>query len=77
MSLTEAEIEKIVSQVENNSSTLLVPRRELRRMLQALGTYEFSPGRGTPLAKLCASGTDYGWRELERTAGSNLIARYR
>jgi class II lanthipeptide synthase len=75
MSLTAAEIEKIVSPDENNSSTLLVPRRELRRMLEALGAYEFSARRGTPLATLCAAGADYGWRELERAAGSNLIGQ--
>jgi len=73
MSLIAAEIETIVSQVENNSSTRLVPRRELRRMLQALRAYEFSSRHGAPLAKLCAAGADYGWRELERTAGSNLV----
>ena len=75
MSLTAAEIEKIVSSDENNSSAQLVPRRELRRMLEELGAYEFSARRGSPLAKLCTAGTDYGWRELERAAGSNLIGQ--
>ena len=75
MSLTAAEIEKIVSPDENNSSAHLVPRRELRRMLEELGAYEFSARRGSPLAKLCAAGADYGWRELERAAGSNLIGQ--
>jgi lantibiotic modifying enzyme len=28
----------------------------------------------TPLAKLCAAGADYGWRELERSAGPLLVA---
>jgi lantibiotic modifying enzyme len=75
MSLTAAEIEKIVSPDGNNSSALLVPRRELRRMLEALEACEFSARRGTPLAKLCAAGAEYGWRELERAAGSNLIGQ--
>ena len=75
MSLTAAEIERIVSADENNSSTLLVPRWELRRMLEALGACEFKASRGTPLAKLCAAGADYGWSELERGAGSNLIGQ--
>ena len=73
MSLTAAEIEKIISADENHSSPHLVPRRELRRMLEALGASEFSARRGPPLAKLCAAGADYGWCELERAAGSNLI----
>jgi lantibiotic modifying enzyme len=75
MSLTAAEIQKIMSPDENNSPTHLVPSRELRRMLEALGTYEFSASRGTPLARLCAAGADYGWRELTRAAESNLIGQ--
>ena len=75
MSLTAAEIERIVSADENNSSTLLVPRRELRRMLEALGACEFKARRGTSLAKLCAAGADYGWSELERGAGTDLIGQ--
>jgi lantibiotic modifying enzyme len=73
MSLTAADIEKIISADENHSSPYLVPRRELRRMLEALGASEFSARRNPPLTKLCATGADYGWRELKRTAGSNLI----
>lgn len=72
MSLTAAEIEKIVSRDESNSSRLLVPRPELRRMLEALGDHEFSASRGTSLAKLCAAGADYGWGELGRVAGDLL-----
>lgn len=75
MSLTAAEIQKIMSPDENNSPTHLVPSRELRRMLEALGAYEFSASFGTPLARLCAAGADYGWRELERAAESNLIGQ--
>jgi len=75
MSLTAAEIEKIVGTDESDSSALLVPRRELRSMLEALGAREFSARRGTPLAQLCAAGADYGWRELERVAGSDLLAQ--
>jgi lantibiotic modifying enzyme len=75
MSLTAAEIEKIVSPGESNSSPLLVPRRELRRMLEALDASEFSAGGGPALAKLCAAGTDYGWRELNRVARSDLLAQ--
>ena len=74
MSLTAADLEHIISRDENNASTL-VPRRELRRMLEALGACEFSARRGGPLAKLCAAGADYGSRELERAAGSDLIGR--
>jgi len=73
MSLTAAEIEKIISADENHSSPHLVPRQELRRMLEALGASQFSARRGPPLAKLCAAGADYGWCELERAAESNLI----
>jgi len=75
MSLTAAEIQKIMSPNENNSPTHLVPSRELRRMLEALGAYEFSASRGTPLTRLCAAGADYGWRELTRVVESNLIAQ--
>jgi len=73
MSLTAAEIEKIISAEENHSSPHLVPRRELRRMLKALGASEFFARRAPPLAKLCAAGAEYGWCELERVAGNNLI----
>jgi lantibiotic modifying enzyme len=75
MSLTAAEMEKRLSPEEKNSSALLVPRRELRRMLEGLGACEFSSRRGTALAKLCAAGADYGWCELERAAASALIGR--
>jgi lantibiotic modifying enzyme len=44
-------------------------------MLEGLGACEFSARRGIPLAKLCAAGADYGWGELERVAGSDLIAQ--
>lgn len=74
MSLTAAEIENIVRGPQGDSSSL-VPRRELRRMLEALGACEFSARRGTPLAKLCATGANYGWGELERVAGSDLMAQ--
>jgi lantibiotic modifying enzyme len=73
MSLTAAAIEKIINADENHSSPPLVPRRELRRMLETLGASVFIARRGSPLMKLCAAGVDYGWRELERTAGSNLV----
>ncbi len=73
MSLTAAEIEKIISADEPRSSARLVPRRELRRMLKALGAFEFSATRGPPLAKLCAAGAEYGLRELKRVAGKNLL----
>jgi lantibiotic modifying enzyme len=73
MSLTAAEIEKIVNSDENSSATRLVPRRELGRMLKALGACEFSPRGSSPLGKLCSAGAEYGWRMLEHAAGSNLI----
>jgi lantibiotic modifying enzyme len=73
MSLTAAEIEKIISADEPRSSARLVPRRELRRMLEALGAFEFSARRGPPLVKLCAAGAEYGLRELKRVAGKNLL----
>jgi lantibiotic modifying enzyme len=75
MSLTAAEIETIISGDETDSSPHLVPRRELRRMLEALGASEFGARRDPPLAKLCAAGADYGWRELDRAAGSDLLAQ--
>lgn len=53
-------------------SARLVSPRELRRMLKALEASQFGRTRATPLAKLCAAGVDYGWGELERSAGSNL-----
>ena len=74
MSLTAAEIENIVSQDESDSTTL-VPRRDLRHMLEALGACEFGARRDTPLAKLSATGADYGWGELERAAGSDILGQ--
>ncbi len=74
MSLTAAEIENIIRRDESNSLTL-VPRRDLRRTLEALGAGEFGARRGTPLAKLAATGADYGWAELERAAGSDLLGQ--
>jgi len=44
-------------------------------MLEALGARQFSTRRGTPLAKLSATGADYGWGELERAAGSDLLGQ--
>jgi lantibiotic modifying enzyme len=73
MILNAAEIEKIVSSAGSNASTQLVPGRDLRRMLEVLAGYEFSTRRAAPLAKLCNAGADYGWRELERAAGSDLL----
>ena len=54
-------------------SARLVSARELRLMLKALGVYQFSSRRATALTKLCAVGVEYGWGELERIAGRNLL----
>ena len=74
MSLTAAELENVVTRDESNSPAL-VPRRDLRRMLEGLEACEFRARRGAPLAKLCAAGADYGWGELERAAGSDLLGQ--
>jgi lantibiotic modifying enzyme len=70
MSLTTAEFRKVESRSE---SARLVSGRELRRMLKALAVSQSGARRASPLAKLCAAGVDYGWRELERMAGRNLL----
>jgi lantibiotic modifying enzyme len=73
MSLSAAATRKLESP---EPSARLRSGREMRRMLEALRAYEFSGGGGaTPLAKLCAAGVEYGWRELERTAGGNLLGQ--
>jgi lantibiotic modifying enzyme len=73
MTPSAAEIEEIVSAAGCSSSEQLVSARDLRRMLTALGRYEFSARRAAPLAKLCSAGADYGWRELERSARRDLL----
>src|SRR5438270_7252014 len=49
--------------------------RKVQHMLTALGQMEFKPGKGTPLRKLCAAGVEYGWDELTRGAGAELLAQ--
>jgi lantibiotic modifying enzyme len=71
MSLSVGEIVTIETR---NRLAGLVSGRELRRMLEALRTYQFSSSRATPLEKLCAVGVDYGWGELERTVGRDLLS---
>jgi lantibiotic modifying enzyme len=55
-------------------SSRLVSGRDLRCMLEALAAFQFSSSRARPLAKLCAAGVDYGWGELERTVGRDLLS---
>jgi lantibiotic modifying enzyme len=71
MSLSAGEIVTIETR---NRPAGLVSGRELRRMLEALRTYQFSSRPARPLEKLCAVGVDYGWGELERTAGRDLLS---
>lgn len=42
-------------------------------MLVALEDYEFQPGRGSPLTKLCEAGARYGWRGFEAAAAPDLL----
>ena len=62
-----------MSSTGGSSATRLVSGRDLRRMLAAIEGFEFGERRATPLAKLCSAGADYGWRELERAARSDLL----
>src|ERR1700732_2502931 len=66
---------EIVSIETRNRPTGLVSGRELRRMLEALRTYQFSSSRARPLAKLCAAGVDYGWGELDRWPKRDLLSK--
>ena len=47
---------------------------DMRRFLSALPDFEFETARATPLMKLCAAGVAYGWRELEKSSGADLMA---
>ena len=69
MILSKAEIDNIVKGAADSAAS----KAEIRRLLCALPDFEFHAKRTTPLVKLCAAGADYGWRELERTASSELL----
>jgi lantibiotic modifying enzyme len=45
----------------------------MRRFLSALHDFEFETARATPLMKLCAAGAAFGWRELEKSSGADLL----
>lgn len=42
-------------------------------MLIALEDYEFQPGRGSPLTKLCEAGARYGWNGFEAAADPEFL----
>jgi lantibiotic modifying enzyme len=72
MSLTAADIERIVRTTESKRS----PRsRELRELLAMLGDYRFGPRRAPPLIMLCRAGVDHAWRKLKKENGAGLLAQ--
>jgi lantibiotic modifying enzyme len=70
MSVTAAEVETTVRSASPASSST---DAELRRMLAALGEFEFNAARRTPLRKLCLAGVEYGWSKLAGGARANLL----
>jgi lantibiotic modifying enzyme len=76
MILSKAEIDGIVKEAagSDTSTPRLAWSVEARRLLGAIPDFNFGTKQMTPLAKLCAAGADYGWRELERRAGPELVA---
>lgn len=72
MIISEAEIDSIIRGAADSDDS--APGDEIRRMLSALPDFEFQTKRASPLVKLCATGAEYGWRELERRTESDLLA---
>jgi hypothetical protein len=77
MTLSAAEIDLIIKEAGDSGESSPRSRRvaEMRRLLRALPNFEFQSARATALRKLCAAGTQYGWRELEKNAPTQLLAR--
>jgi lantibiotic modifying enzyme len=74
--LPPAEINGIVKAASEGDSYSAKSRwaADLGRFLSALPDLEFETTRATPLVKLCAAGAAYGWRELEKSSGADLLA---
>ena len=70
MILSETEIDEIVKEASASTASGV----EIRRVLQTLPDFEFGRTGTTPLAKLCAAGADYGWRELEAVHAPDFVA---
>ena len=75
MSLTAADIERIVRTAEPNSSKPSPRSGELRELLAMLGDYRFGPRRAPPLTMLCRAGVDHAWRKLKEENGAALLAQ--
>ncbi|MEY2584047.1 MAG: hypothetical protein QOD80_73 [Verrucomicrobiota bacterium] len=73
MGFTASEVESIVRSAGRSLPT--VTRAKLRQMLRALGEMEFAAPSATLLGKLCAAGVDYGWSELSRGRGEELLSQ--
>src|SRR5687768_11255694 len=76
MTFSAAEIEVIIKAAANSGDSSAQARwaAEMQRLLQALPNLKFPHARATPLGKLCAAGTRYGWSELERNVPNRLLA---
>lgn len=74
MALSKAEVHWICKRARKATGT---KKRagELRRMLNGLAQFEPKSRRKSPFAKLCATGVEYAWSELERTIQIRLISQ--
>lgn len=55
------------------SSRARVTAANRRRLLAGVERAAYKSGGGSPLAKLCGAGVDFGWGEVERSAGDHLL----
>ena len=76
MTLAKAEVDAIVNAAVEGETPSVRSKLsvEMPRMLNALADFEFQVKRATPLVKLCATGAEYGWRELQKATKPHLLA---
>ena len=76
MTLSSPEIEAIVKGAAHSDAFSGRARalNDIRRLLGVLPGFKFQTTKATPLALLCAAGTQFGWSELERNVPANSLA---
>jgi Domain of unknown function (DUF4135) len=76
MTLSSPEIEVIVKGASDDAfSGRARALNDIRRLLGVLPSFEFRATKATPLARLCAAGMQFGWRELERNLPAKSLVR--
>jgi lantibiotic modifying enzyme len=55
------------------SSPAQPDNRAAARLLRELERIPFTSRRGSPLAKLCQAGAEYGWRQFERATSKSML----